>query len=95
MHVRPQRALPLDDVRRDVLREHLDEKRLPDHDLLDRLLEQLGEARHVHALLGRVEVDRALDVGGDLLLDACVADPDRLARAHHARAREAEPHLGP
>ena len=60
-HLGPQRALALDDVRGDVLGELLDEERLADHDLLDRLLEQLGEARHVHALLRRVEIDGAVD----------------------------------
>src|SRR5438067_2139784 len=64
----PQRVLPLEDVRGDVLGELLREQRLADHDLLDRLLEQLGETRHVHALLRRIEVDGALDVGGDELL---------------------------
>ena len=58
-----QRLLALDDVRRDVLREHLDEEGLADDDLLDRLLEELREARHVHALLRGVEIDRALDLG--------------------------------
>ena len=69
---------------RDVLGERLDEERLADHDLVDRLAEQLGEARHVHALLGRVEVDRAGDLGGERLLVPFVANPDRLL---HARSR--------
>ena len=89
-----QRLLTLDDVGRDVLREHLDEERLADHDLLDRLLEELREAGHVHALLRRVEVDRALDVGRDLLLVVAVPDPDRLAHAGDPGAREPERNLG-
>ena len=44
-----------------MLREHLDEQRLTLDDELDRLLEELGEARHVHALLVGCEVDRAID----------------------------------
>ena len=55
------------------------------HDLLDRLLEELREARHVHALLRGVEVHRALDIGGDLLLVVAVPDPDRLAHSRNAR----------
>ena len=44
LHLGPQRALPVDDVARDVIGERLDEERLADHDLLDRLGEQLREA---------------------------------------------------
>src|SRR5439155_17736259 len=90
----PQRVLPLEDVRGDVLGELLREQRLADHDLLDRLLEQLRKARHVHALLRRVEVDGALDVGGDELLVLAPAEADRLVDAADAGAREADPHLG-
>ena len=50
---------------RDVLRELLDEQRLADHDLVDRLVEELGEAGHVDAFLRRVEIDVALDRCGD------------------------------
>ena len=57
-----QRALAADDVAGDVLGERLDVQRLGPDDRLDRLLEQLGEARHVHALLLAREVDRALDL---------------------------------
>ena len=88
-----QGLLALDDVRGDVLREDLDEERLADHDLLDRLLEELGEARHVDALLRGIEIDRGLDLGGDLLLAPAVADPDRLADAHYSGAGQAEPDL--
>ena len=79
---------------RDVLGERLDEERLADHDLVDRLAEDLGEARHVHALLGRVEVDRAGDLGGEGLLAPFVADPDRLLDAGDPGAGQADPHLG-
>ena len=61
-----------------------------DHDALDRLLEELGEAGHVDALLPRVEVDRAVDRRRDELLAAAVADADRLLDARDADAREAE-----
>ncbi len=76
-----QRRLPVDDVPRDVLRERLDEEGLADHDLVDRLAEDLGEARHMNALLGRVQVDRARDLGGEGLLVAFVPDADRLLDA--------------
>ena len=70
--------------RGDVLGERLDEERLADHDLVDRLAEELREARHVHAFLARIEVDRARDLGGERLLVALVPDADRLL---HAGAR--------
>ena len=49
-YLRTPGGLPRDDVAGDVLGELLDEERLGD-DLLDRLLEELREARHVDALL--------------------------------------------
>src|SRR5207244_7193662 len=70
------------------------EQGLADHDLVDRLLEELRKARHVHALLARVEVDRALDLRRDQLLDARVRQPDGLADAGDADAREADAYLG-
>jgi hypothetical protein len=77
-----------------VLGEHLDEERLADHDVVDRLCEHLREARHVHALLRRVEVDGARDARGDQLLVVAVAQADRLVDAAHADAREADSDLG-
>ena len=77
-----------------MLRQDFDEERLADHDFLDRLLEELWEARHVDALLRGIEIDRALDLRGDLLLAPAVADPDRLARADHSGTGQAEPDLG-
>ena len=68
VHLGEQRVLPLDDVARDVLRKILDEECVVVDDALDRLLEELGEAGHVDALLRRVEVDRAVDRRGDQLL---------------------------
>ena len=79
---------------RDVLGQRLDEERLADHDLVDRLAEELGEPRHVHAFLGRVEIDGARDLGGERLLAALVADPDRLLDAGHAGAGQAERDVG-
>jgi hypothetical protein len=92
-HLGAQRALPLDDVLCNVLRERLDEQRFTDHDLLDRLLEQLGEARHVNALLRGGEVDGAVDLGRDQLLGVAPAQPDRLRHALDAGPGEAELHL--
>ncbi len=73
--------------------ELLDQQSLLDHDLLDCLLEQFGEARHVNALLRRIEIDRAVDVGRDQLLALAVADPDRLADAADSGPRQSDPHV--
>ena len=79
---------------RDVLSQLFDEEGLADHDLVDRLPEQLGEAGHVHALLAVVEVDEAVDLSRDQLLGAAPAQADRLGHALDACPRQAEPHLG-
>jgi len=55
VHLGEQRLLALDDMTRHVLGEILDQERVVVDDSLDRLLEELGEAGHVHALLRRVE----------------------------------------
>ena len=83
-------ALTVDHVCRDVLCELLDEERLADYDLFDRFFEELREPRHVHALLCGVEVDAAVDLGGDQLL--CLAPPEAngLRHAAHAGARQPE-----
>ena len=90
-HLGAERILPLDDLRGDPVREHLDEQPFAEDDLVDRLVEELREARHVDALLVAREVDGAVDLGRhqDLLLAA--ADADRLVDAGHAGAREREP----
>ena len=93
-HLGADPSLTVDDVPRDVLRQLLDEEGLADHDLVDRLPEELGEAGHVHALLARVEVDEAVDLRGDELLGAAPAEADRLGHALDARPGQAEPHLG-
>ena len=89
-----KRVLALDDVPRDVLGQRLHEERLADHDLVDRLPEELGEPGHVHAFLRRVEVDRARDLGGERLLVSLVADPDRLLDTGHARAGQGQRDVG-
>ena len=91
-HLGAQRALALDDLRGDPVGEHLDEEALAEHGLVDRLVEQLREARHVDALLAAREVDGAVDLGGhqDLLLAA--ADPDRLLHARDTGPRERDLH---
>ena len=60
-HLGAQRRLALDDVPRDHLCDLLDDPRLAEHGVADRLVEDLGEARHVDALLAAGEVDGALD----------------------------------
>ena len=61
-HLRAQRALAAERLARDRAGELLDVQRLADHEALDRLADLLGEARHVHALVQRVEIDRALEL---------------------------------
>jgi len=82
--------LTVDDVARDVLGQGLHQERLADHHLVDRLPEQLGEARHVDALLRGIEVDRAGDLRRKRLLVPLVPDPDRLLDAGHAGSGQAE-----
>jgi hypothetical protein len=91
-HLGPEGALALDDLRRDPIRQCLDQEPLAEDGLVDRLVEQLREAGHVDALLAPREVDRAVELGGhqDLLLAA--ADADRLLHPRDARSRERELH---
>ena len=75
----------------DVLGQRLGlERRLAEHDLADRLVDDLLEARHVGALLIRPQFDHALELSGEQLLDAVLAQPDDLLDAGHADARQAE-----
>ena len=76
--LRLQRLLALHDPARDVLGEDLDEQRLALDDDVDRLLEELGEARHVDALLVGGEVDRAVDDRRHHRLRVAAADAHRL-----------------
>ena len=74
-------AHQLGDVPRQRLRP---ERRLAEHDLADRLVDHLLEARHVRALLLMAEVDEALQAREEQL----VADPHDLLDARNAHARE-------
>ena len=90
-HLGPKRLLALDDLGRDPVGQHLDEQALAEHDVVDRLVEELGEARHVHALLVAREVDGALELCRHQDLLRAAADPDRLVDPRDACAREREP----
>ena len=89
-HLGPHGALPLDDVVRDHLGDLLHDARLAEHGVADRLVEHLGEAGHVDALLAAREVDGALDLGGHHRLGVAAPNPDRLLHPGHAGARERE-----
>ena len=85
------RALALAHQLRDVLGQRLGlERRLAQHDLADRLVDHLLEARHVRALLVRAEIDDALEPRREQLLGAVLVEADHLLDAGHADAREAE-----
>jgi hypothetical protein len=68
--------------------------RVSTNDDVDRLLEELREARHVDALLVRREVDRAVDHGCHHGLGVSPADPDGLLHASNAGVRQRETDLG-
>ena len=91
-HLRAQRALAAQRLARDRARELLDVQRLADHEALDRLADLLGEARHVHALVRRVEVDRALELRGVEPLLAAVRDADDALDPGHPGARQRDAH---
>ena len=85
------RALALADELGDVLGQRLGlERRLAEHDLADRLVDDLLEARHVRALLVGAELDDALEARREQLLGAVLAEPDHLLDAGHADPREAQ-----
>ena len=76
------RALALAHQLGDALREVLGaEGRLAQHDLADRLVDDLLEARHVRALLVAGEVDEALEPRREELLGAVLAHADHLLDA--------------
>jgi len=79
------RRVPVSDAAA-MLGEHFDEERLPFDDELDRLLEELGEARHVDALLVGCEVDRAVDHRRHHRRGVAAADAHRLLDARDACA---------
>ena len=74
----------------DVGGQHLGAEGLAEHDLVDRLADDLLEARHVDAGLLRVEVDEALELGVEEVLGAVGLDPDHLLDPGHADPREAD-----
>ncbi len=86
----PLAALALAHLLGDVGGQHLGFEGLPEDDLVDRLADDLLEARHVDAGLLRVEVDEALEVGVEEVLDAVGLDPDHLLDAGDSDAREAD-----
>ena len=70
--------------------EDLGAEGLAEHDLVDRLADDLLEAGHVDAGLARLEVDEALEVGVVEVLGAVGLDPDHLLDAGDADPREAD-----
>ena len=76
----------------DVGGERLGLEGLAQHHLVDRLVHDLLEARHVRALLLGPEVDEALELGIEELLVAVRADADDLLHTGHPDARQA--HVG-
>ena len=69
-------------------------KASPHHDLVDRLVDDLLEARHVDARLLRVEVHVALELGVVELLVAVDRDAEDLLDAGDADARKADARRG-
>ena len=89
-HLGAERVLALDDAAGDVLRQHLDEQRLFVDDRVDRLVEELREARHVDALLLGREVDGAVDRRRHHRLAGRARDADGLRDARDAGAGQAD-----
>ena len=89
VHLGAARALAVAHLLGDVLRQCFRaERALAEHDLADRLVDDLLEAAHVRALLVRAEVDEAVQAGGEQLLGPVRADPDDLLDVGHTHARE-------
>ena len=86
----PQPALALAHPLGDVGGEDLGAEGLAQHDLVDRLADDLLEARHVDAGLPGIEVDEALELGVVEVLGAVGLDPDHLLDPGHADPREAD-----
>src|SRR5215218_7651305 len=82
--------LAVADALGDVRGERLGLEGLAEDDLVDRLVDDLLEARHVRALLLRAEVDEALELGIEERAPPIRLDPDDLLDARHAYAREAD-----
>ena len=73
-------------------RERLGLEGLAQHHLVDRLVHDLLEARHVRALLLGPEVDEALELGEEELLLAVRANPNDLLHTGYPNPGEA--HVG-
>ena len=89
-HLGAPRTLALAHATGDVLGQRLRLERLSEDDLVDRLADDLLEARHVRTLLGRVEIDEALELCIEELLVAVRANANHLLDARDADAREAD-----
>ena len=90
----PQRVLALDDSPRDQLGQSFDEEGVAYDELVDGLLEEFREARHMHALAGGVQVDGARDLRGYEDLAGGGALADGLVHAPNADARQPDADLG-
>jgi hypothetical protein len=83
------RALVVADPLGDVRGEGLGLEGLAQDHLVDRLVDDLLEARHVRALLLRAQVDETLDLGVEELLGAVRLDAQDLLHPGHPHPREA------
>ena len=91
VHLGAQAFLALADQRGDVCSERLGLERLVQDHVFDRLVDGLLEARHVRALLKRVQVDEALDLRVEELRVVTVRlDPDNFLNAGYAYTGEAD-----
>ena len=85
------RVLAVADLLGDVLRKCFRaEGALAEHDLADRVVDNLLEPAHVGALLVRAEVDEAVEPGRKELFRAVVAEPDDLFDVRHTDPREGQ-----
>jgi len=86
-----QAVLALADEPRDVRGQRLGLEGLVEHHVLDRLVDRFLEARHVRALLARVQVDEAFDLRvEELRLLSVGPNPDHLLDAGHAHPGQAD-----
>ena len=92
-HLGAAGALAFTHELRNVLGQRLGlEGGLAEHDLADRVVDHLLEARHVRALLFGPEIDDAFKARGEQLLDVVVTNPDHLLDAGDADAGQADLH---
>jgi hypothetical protein len=95
VHLGAQGLLALAHELRDVCGEGLGLERLVEHDVLDRLVDRLLEARHMRALLLRIEIDEALELRGEELgRRAFGTDSHHLFDASYPNARKAQVSCG-